>query len=211
MALKTPTPTEHDEALLASYEYILGLDEVGRGCVAGPIYAAGVVIKKETIGLLKNRVCDSKILAEKLRDSAHQHITENLPYFLAFKDAHQIDSEGIQDCNKTIFLNLVQQALDSGIKSDKLLVLIDGNLDFDIPPGFPEIRSLIKGESKSVAIAAASITAKVFRDRLMTKLHTAHPVYGFDEHKGYGTPKHLAAIRTHGMSIEHRKTFLTRI
>jgi len=208
MPIKNPTLIDHDLTLLSSFTHVLGLDEVGRGCIAGPMYAAGVLVTKDNIAKLKGKVADSKAISEKLRADAHAAIIADFEYFLAFKSAPQIDSEGLQQCNKAIFISIIEQALATGIKKEDLVVLIDGNLDFDLPAHFPQVICLIKGESKSVAIAAGSILAKVLRDSLITKMGVTYPKYDFEKNKGYGTPKHMEAVYTHGLSPEHRRSFL---
>lgn len=196
------TTLDHDKKLLEQYDFILGIDEVGRGCIAGPIMAAGVVVSVSNIKLLENKVCDSKKLSEKKRPNIAKSLIQNFDYFLAQKSAHQIDCNGIQSCNTEIFKNIIEQ-FEQSYPNSNSIILVDGTIPIN------KVQSLVKGESISVSIAAASIIAKVMRDNIMTKLENEFPVYGFKNHKGYGTKFHLEAISKHGITIEHRKSFLS--
>lgn len=177
---------------------VCGIDEAGRGPLAGPVCAAAVVMP---YGTIIDGVNDSKKLTEKKRELLFDTIKEkSLSYGIAFSDEKEIDEVNI--------LNATFLAMKRAVKSLKIqpdLILVDGNRlpDFDIPA-----KAIIKGDSLSHSIACASILAKVTRDRLMKELSKKYPEYGFEKHKGYGTKAHYEAIKANGVCEIHRKTFL---
>jgi ribonuclease HII len=175
---------------------VAGLDEVGRGPLAGPVVAAAVVLPKNCgiIGLN-----DSKQLSAKKREELFIEIQNKaVAIGIGIADHEEIDRVNIYQASK----NAMKRALaDLAITPEHLLV--DAmTLDTDIPQ-----TSLIKGDARSISIAAASIMAKVFRDNLMKDYHDIFPHYGFDQNAGYGTKQHLAGLATHGICPIHRKTF----
>ena len=189
-----------------------GTDEAGRGCLAGPITAAAVIspltpeggIINSAIKKLFEELNDSKQLSEKKRFDLRPIIEENA---ISFAVTHILPNE-IDEINilQATFLAM-QRALDKlAVKPD--LALIDGNRakDFGLP-----VRTIVKGDSLSASIAAASILAKVTRDRLMEQLDAQYPQYGFAVHKGYGTRRHYAALREYGPCELHRRTFLKKL
>lgn len=177
---------------------VCGIDEAGRGPLAGPVCAAAVIMP---YGIIIDGVNDSKKLTEKKRELLFDTIKEkSLCYGIAFSDEKEIDEVNI--------LNATFLAMKRAVKSLKIqpdLILVDGNRlpDFDIPA-----KAIIKGDSLSHSIACASILAKVTRDRLMKELSKKYPEYGFEKHKGYGTKAHYEAIKANGVCEIHRKTFL---
>lgn len=180
------------------YELVCGVDEAGRGPLAGDVYAAAVILPK---GLLIEGLDDSKKLTEKKREALFDVITENAA-------AYAIASVGPEKIDEINILNAVMLAMNTAV--EKLspsadFALIDGNIarGFSIP-----CKTVIKGDAKSPSIAAASILAKVSRDRECYKLDEMYPEYGFAKHKGYGTKAHMQALFEYGPCPCHRKTFL---
>ncbi len=184
------------------YKCVCGVDEAGRGPLAGPVCAAAVILPD---GLVIDGLNDSKKLTEKKREALFDVIKDNaLAYSIAFGTVEEIESINILQAT---FLAM-NRAIDGlGVKPD--FALIDGN---KIPDGIgvPAL-SVVKGDSLSYSIAAASILAKVTRDRLMLELGPEYDVYNFKKHKGYGTKEHIEAIKTYGISDIHRPSFLTKI
>ena len=179
---------------------ICGVDEAGRGPLAGPVCAAAVILPEhlELPGLT-----DSKKLTDKKRRELFPLIQEQaIAYGIGFATEQEIDEINILQAT---FLAM-QRALDQlNVRPD--LALIDGNREKDF--GLP-VKTVVKGDSLSANIAAASILAKVTRDNLMVELAEKYPQYGFDIHKGYGTKAHYAALREYGASPIHRMTFLKK-
>jgi ribonuclease HII len=182
-------------------KYLAGVDEAGRGPLAGPVVAAAVIFRKSTI--IKG-INDSKQLSEKQREALYEKIVSSaLSYSVSIVEHEVIDEVNI--LNATL-LAMKQSIDDLKIKPD--LILVDGNRKFqsDIP-----VITIIKGDSKSFSIAAASILAKVTRDKLMKKLAVQYPVYQWQQNKGYPTKQHREIIKKLGPSPLHRKSFLKNI
>lgn len=177
---------------------VAGIDEVGRGCLAGPVAAAAVILDPKNV---PDGLNDSKCLAADVRETLYEEIlTRALAVAFAFVSAADIDRINIRQAS----LTAMRHAL-AALAIRPCFVLIDGN---DLPenlacPG----ETIVKGDGLSVSIAAASIVAKVARDRLMTRLCRVHPVYGFSRHVGYATQEHLEAIAKHGPCPFHRLSF----
>lgn len=183
--------------------YIAGLDEAGRGALAGPVVAAAVILPLDDADTPRylEGVNDSKQLTAKQRDALFAPITEYaLAYGIGQEPAAVIDEIGIIPATK----RAMQQALDQ-LKPQAEFLLIDGRIRLKNNP-LPQ-QSVIRGDAQSVSIAAASILAKVTRDRLMVAEDARYPAYGFARHKGYGTEFHLAALAAHGPCPLHRRTF----
>jgi ribonuclease HII len=182
------------------YPRVAGVDEVGRGCLAGPVAVAAVVLdpRRPVPGLR-----DSKLLTAAQRERLSARICRDaLAWRLVWAEPDEIDTVNIHQASLRAMARAVL-ALDPL----PCAVLVDG---FAIP-GLPlPQRAIVGGDRHCAAIAAASIVAKVARDRLMESLHDADPRYGFDRHKGYATPEHLAAVSRHGYSSVHRRSFLCR-
>lgn len=177
-------------------ELIAGVDEVGRGPLAGPVVCACVILPKD---YYNEQINDSKKISEKKREKLYDTIMND-----AINIGIGMSSEKIID--EINILEATKRAMKEAINNSKVKpehVLIDAvKLDIDIPS-----TSIIKGDAKSQSIAAASIIAKVTRDRMMDELDKKHPEYLFSKNKGYGTKAHIEAIKKYGIIDEHRKTF----
>ncbi|MGG7176006.1 ribonuclease HII [Clostridium paraputrificum] len=187
------------------YRYVAGVDEVGRGPLAGPIVACAVILDPETIDdELILGLNDSKKLSEKKREELALIIKERaLAYYIASSSNEEIDNKGIGYSNNAVFLEAC-----TSLEIEPDLVLSDGYLVKNIKF---ENKSVIKGDTRSACIAAASIVAKVYRDNLMKEYSKKYPNYYFEENAGYGTTKHVEAIKKYGPCKIHRMSFLTRI
>ena len=191
---------EHD-AMEEGFSLICGVDEAGRGPLAGPVCAAAVILPPD---LELEGLNDSKKLSEKRREALYPLICEQaLAYGIAFASEQEIDELNILQAT---FLAMRRAVGQLGQKPD--LALVDGNREPDF--GDIPVRTIIKGDSRSANIAAASILAKVTRDRFMLEQDAAYPQYGFAVHKGYGTQKHYAALREFGPCPIHRRSFLKK-
>ena len=187
------------EFLSRGMRYIAGIDEVGRGPLAGPVVCA-VVIMPLCDDLLIAGIDDSKKLSEKKRKALSKEITERaIEYKICEISPREIDDINILQAT----IKCMKRCVDSlSIKPDMLLV--DAvKADFSVPS-----TPLIKGDALSYSIGAASIIAKVYRDALMEDYAKVYPEYGFEKHKGYGTKAHIDAIKEHGACPSHRKTFI---
>ena len=190
-----------NEIYAEGFSLICGVDEAGRGPLAGPVYAAAVILTRDAVIEGLN---DSKKLTEKKREALFDVITERaLTYGIA--------SASVEEIEKLNILNATFLAMNRAI--DKLdpipeLALIDGNRSTGI--AMPS-RCVVKGDSRCADIAAASILAKVSRDRYMLTLAEKYPQYHFEQHKGYGTKLHYEALREYGPSPEHRPSFLRKM
>ena len=197
MSRVSATRTLENALRRAGFRHVAGVDEVGRGCLAGPVTAGAVILDpdRHIPGL-----ADSKVVPPDERDDLYAEIVRHaLAWAVASTDPLDIDR-----------LNIHQASLDAMRRAVLVLapqpdvVLVDA---FRIPGITIEQRGIRKGDRRCAAIAAASIVAKVTRDRAMTALHLADPRYGFDRHKGYATADHLAALALHGYSDAHRRSF----
>ena len=180
------------------FSVVCGIDEAGRGPLCGPVFAAACILPD---GLVLEGLNDSKKLTPKKRDNLFDLICENaIAYCIASASVEEIDELNILEAD----LLAMRRAIDGlSVKAD--FALIDGNIarGFQIPA-----RAVIGGDAKSPSIAAASILAKVARDRDCIELDTKYPQYGIAKHKGYGTKQHMDALRTYGPSPIHRKQFI---
>lgn len=213
----------------AGYDFIIGIDEAGRGPLAGPVVAVACVYKKPNkFNVLTQKkteadlvlteddklldlIRDSKTLSEKQRESLYDFIQENFLISVGICDQGTIDRMNILQASFLAMkkalseLKIKNKKYQQKNKGQKMLVLVDGNQE--IPYLSLEQKAIISGDKISKTIAAASIIAKVTRDRIMRKMHKMYPVYGFDTHKGYGTQKHLMALKKYGPCDIHRKSF----
>ena len=179
---------------------ICGVDEAGRGPLAGPVYAAAVILPR---GLVIEGLNDSKKLTEKRREVLYDVIVERaVAYGIGSADEKEIDEINILQAT---FLAMRRAIAQLAVRPD--LALIDGNRESDF--GVPA-QTVIGGDGKSANIAAASILAKVTRDRVMLQYAAQYPQYGFDVHKGYGTKRHYEALREFGPCPIHRQSFLKK-
>lgn len=190
---------EYENNLYAqNIKYIGGVDEVGRGPLIGPVVAACVVLPKDFI---LEGLTDSKKLSEKKRDKFYGYIKEHaLAYGIGIIGPEKIDEVNIYEASKLAMYEAIKQ-----VKKQLPLehVLIDAMpLDLDIPS-----TSIIKGDAKSISIAAASVIAKVTRDRMMYELDEKYPEYGFAKHKGYPTKLHVEKLKEYGLIDGYRKTY----
>jgi ribonuclease HII len=197
-------PTLEEEIALfeQGYPFVAGLDEAGRGCLAGPVIAAAVILKLDDADLATRLygVRDSKQITAQARERLYDLIMHHaLAVGVGVGSVELIDQRNILQATKCAMRYALTQ-----LSLSPHALLLDALLLHDIP--LPQ-RSLIKGDARCLSIAAASIIAKVTRDRLMLELHEQYPHYGFDQHKGYGTPAHLAALREHGVTPIHRQSF----
>ncbi len=179
--------------------HIAGVDEAGRGPLAGPVCAAAVILPK---GLVIEGINDSKKLTEKKRERLFDEIIQKAEaYSVQFVEPAVIDDINIRQAT-----HLAMEMAINGLSVKPDYAIIDGNDNIPMPVPYTYI---VKGDAKSQTIAAASILAKVSRDRLMTELDKKYPKYGFAKHKGYGTKVHMEAIRAYGVTDVHRKSFMT--
>lgn len=172
---------------------LCGIDEAGRGPIAGPLVVAGVVLEKSVDGLN-----DSKALSEKKREALFDLIKENSKYHIVFTDAKTIDELGLSLCLKNSILEIMEKLKDNCNE-----FLMDGNTAF----GIQNLNWKIKADATVKEVSAASILAKVSRDRYMDEISSKYPNYDFHKHKGYGTKAHVEAIKKFGRSAEHRVSF----
>ena len=196
-------PTLEIEQLLwqNGYRFIAGIDEAGRGPLAGPVVAAAVVFEP---GKLIEGVRDSKQLSEKKREALYQVIVnECLAYGIGIVPPEEIDRINIRNAT----FKAMRKALGA-MKQVPDFLLIDGE---ELPDSLYPQEAIVGGDDKSFTIAAASILAKVTRDRLMREYHLQYPQYHFDRHKGYGTQLHREMILKYGPSPIHRKSFLKKL
>lgn len=183
------------------FERVCGVDEAGRGPLAGPVCAAAVILPR---GCVIDGLNDSKQLSEKRREALYDEIVSRAErYGIAFATVEEIERLNILGATY-LAMNRAIEALGAGID----LALIDGNRSEGI--AYP-CRTVIKGDAKCASIAAASVLAKVTRDRYMLALADRYPGYGFEKHKGYGTKLHYAALRELGPCAEHRAKFLRKM
>lgn len=183
------------------FAVVCGVDEAGRGPLAGPVYAAAVILPD---GLEDMGINDSKKMSEKKREALFDIIIENATaYGIGFATETEIDEINILNAT---FLAMRRAVEAMGVKPD--LVLVDGNRK---PGTGYEEMTLVKGDAKSISISAASILAKVSRDRYMKDLAQRHPEYKFEQHKGYGTKLHYEMIEQYGILPDHRRSFLKKI
>ena len=188
------------EAFAEGFAVVCGVDEAGRGPLAGPVCAAAVILPRETV---IDGLNDSKKLPDKKRRELYDIITERaVAYGIAFASEQEIDEVNILQAT---FLAMERAMEKLSVRPQ--LALIDGNRakDFGLP-----VRTIVSGDALSASIAAASILAKVTRDRLMEELDGEYPQYGFAVHKGYGTKRHYEALRAFGPCPIHRRTFLKK-
>ena len=183
-------------------QYICGIDEAGRGPLAGPVVVAAVIMPKDS---MIEGVNDSKKVSEKKREKLYELIIEEaISYSVGIVDQNDIDRINI--------LNATKAGLTEAVRTLKVkpeLILVDALTNIDTC-GVP-YQSIIKGDAKSYSIAAASIIAKVTRDRIMREWDKVYPQYGFEKHKGYGTAAHISAIKENGLCPLHRLSFVKNI
>ncbi len=188
-----------NECLKNGFKLIAGVDEAGRGPLAGPVAVAIAIMPLEQDKIIEG-VNDSKKLTEKKRDALYEQIINTaISYHIEFVDENTIDTINILNATK---LGMIKCINEISVRPD--IVLIDAvKLDADVPT-----KSIIKGDALSYSIACASILAKVSRDRLMLELDKKYPQYNLKKHKGYGTKEHIENLKKYGPSPIHRKSFI---
>lgn len=185
------------ELLNSGIEYIAGVDEVGRGPLVGPVVTACVILPKD---FYLEGLTDSKKLSEKKRECFYDYIMEHaISVSIGLMDEKVIDKVNIYEATK---LAMYEAIRNSKVRPEHILIDAMKLEKLEIPS-----TSIIKGDAKSISIAAASVIAKVTRDRMMIDLDKKYPMYGFAKHKGYPTKAHVEAIQRYGIIDEHRKTF----
>jgi ribonuclease HII len=197
MARTRATRALENAARRLGFAYVAGVDEVGRGCLAGPVVAGAVILHpdRHIAGL-----ADSKVLRAEARQTLAAEIQlKAVAWAIAALEPSDIDHLNIHRASLTAMRQAVMRLVPL-----PGLVLVDG---FPLPECPVAQRAVVGGDARVAAIAAASIVAKVARDALMCRLHEGDPRYGFDRHKGYATADHLAAVARHGYSPAHRRTF----
>ena len=191
----------HFENQYAEYAHIAGIDEVGRGPLAGPVFTAAIILPK---GLVIPKLNDSKQLTPKLREELYDEIMNNaVAVGVGMNSEKVIDEKGIEFANK----DAMRQAI-SHLQTPPDMILVDA---VHIPGINVKQVSIIKGDARSVSIAAASIIAKVTRDRIMKEYDREYPEYGFGDNMGYGSAAHIEALRTYGPCPIHRRSYITKI
>lgn len=182
-----------DQYRAQGYQRIAGVDEVGRGPLAGPVVAAAVILP---VGFYHPGLTDSKQMSKKQRSAAYRHIQEVAEVATGIIEPEEIDRINIYQASKQAMQQAVAQLSPDALLVDAM------TLDVDLPQ-----ESLIKGDARSISIAAASVVAKETRDAMMEQYAVLYPEYGFDQHAGYGTAQHLEALDRVGVTPIHRKTF----
>jgi len=176
---------------------IAGVDEVGRGSLIGPVYAAAVILNKK---INKKKLKDSKKLSKKNREILYSYIKKNCIWAIGSASLKEIEKKNILNASLLAMKRAIKR-----LKKKPTLVLIDGN---KVPKiNYYKVKNIIKGDQKIPEISAASIIAKVSRDRLITKLSKKFNKYFWNKNAGYGTKNHLSAIKKFGVTKHHRKTF----
>lgn len=193
-------------------KYFIGIDEVGRGPIAGPVAVGVFVFLTAEARKWFRGVRESKQLSEQKREEWFGRIlsvqkTGLIDFSVTFQSENVIDTKGLSHAIKTALSKSLGKIMAANsMKHSQVKILLDGGLK--APANYPDQKTIIKGDEKEMVIALASICAKVLRDRRMNLLAKEYPEYGFEKHKGYGTKKHYAAIKKHGMLRVHRRSFL---
>ncbi len=173
---------------------LCGIDEAGRGSLAGPLVVAGVILEGKVDGL-----DDSKKLTEKRREQLFEEIVKKSAYEIVFTDNHTIDEVGLSKAISDSIEKILEKLQPS-------IAIMDGNTNF----GILGVQAMVKADEKVPEVSAASILAKVSRDRYMVEIDKTYPEYGFKQHKGYGTKNHVEQIRINGRSKLHRVSFFIK-
>lgn len=180
---------------------VVGLDEVGRGCLAGPVVAGAVILASDE---LNDELTDSKLLSEAQRESQAERIRAVHPFGIGFASVEEIDRINILQASLLAMRRALEE-LEAKLGQKASHLLIDGT--FRIPGIAHPQTTFVKGDLRVAPISAASVVAKVHRDRWMKEIALSHPHYGFAEHKGYASPQHKKAIHAHGPCEWHRRSF----
>jgi ribonuclease HII len=196
-------------------KYLIGIDEVGRGPIAGPVAVGAFIFLNKNSSKLFRGVRESKQISEEKREEWFEKIEKaradcSIDFAVTFQSEKVIDTKGLSFAIKNALnISINKLVKKHNIKPDDVLVLLDGGLK--APVEFKNQKTIIKGDAKEKVIALASICAKVLRDRKMRKWALKFPQYGFDVNKGYGTRGHYVAVKKHGLIVLHRRSFLRDI
>lgn len=177
---------------------MIGIDEVGRGCWAGPL----LVVAARQTGTLPTGLADSKVLAKTQREALIDAIQQSCDIGEGWVQPEEIDEHGLAAAMR---LGVSRALLQLGAESDEA-VIMDGNVNY-CPQDYKNVQVVVKADSVHSIVSAASVYAKVLRDQHMTRIAQFHPFYGFEKHVGYGTALHLSALKIHGVSAIHRKSY----
>jgi ribonuclease HII len=215
-----PYPTTDTERSLGAYRYVIGIDEVGRGAVAGPVAVGAFVLDLKTldVGKIPTKLQDSKLMTEKSREAVYEELTTWQPGFaVGMVDAKDIDTHGIVSALSQSAVRALKQLAEldeikQALTDNQVHILLDGTHNWleNVVSRIP-VTVRAKADRDCVSVAAAACIAKVTRDRLMVKLAEEYPMYQLDGHKGYASASHIDALRLHGPSEIHRVSWLTKI
>ncbi len=206
MKMIRPSFKEERKLWKEGTQYVIGIDEVGRGAFAGPIVAAGVIFKPNFKHAFLENINDSKLLKPKLREELSGFIKSNSIWAIESVEIGYINQHGIGKANIAVFRKVLKTMLKN-FNDLNHFILIDGFHCKYLPGGAKKQKAIIKGDRKSLSIASASIIAKVYRDNLMKEAANVFPQFKFEQNKGYGTKFHREALKTFGISEFHRKSF----
>lgn len=212
MSERSLSPTLEVETALIErgYSLVLGCDEVGRGPIAGPV-VAGVVAWEPGITSWPDQLKDSKLLTEKKRPLVAEELRETFPqHSVGVASAQEVDAHGIQVSLGRAVATALLELASRGVPVGSAVLLLDGSVDYvtaHLPHPLPVV-TRVKADRDCVSVAAASVLAKVHRDAYMVERSQDYPQYGFESHKGYGSERHFQAIREHGLSPEHRASWI---
>lgn len=186
--------------------FICGIDEAGRGPLAGPVVASCVLMDKNFIF---QKINDSKKIPKKNRQKIYEFLVNNCQYGIGIVNEKTIDKINILKATKLAMLRAFENFLSKYNNLPIEIIIVDGNVvPFNLCYNLKKILPIVKGDQKSLTIAAASIIAKEYRDKIMQDYHQTYPNYGFDKHSGYGTKFHLENIEKHGICDIHRRSFV---
>jgi ribonuclease HII len=215
-----PSPTIEFERSIADRRYLIGIDEVGRGAIAGPVAVGAFVVDVShlTESAIPRKLKDSKLMTEKARNEVFLELEERAPgYAVGYVDAKTIDERGIVWSLANAAVDALKQLakldeIKTAIAENQVAILLDGTHNWleSVVSRIP-ITVRPKADRDCFSVSAAAVLAKVSRDRLMVDLAESYPQFGLDGHKGYASAAHIAAIREHGPSEIHRVSWLTRI
>ncbi len=215
-----PYPTTDVERSLGAYRYVIGIDEVGRGAVAGPVAVGAFVLDLKTldVGKIPTKLQDSKLMTERARESVFEDLVTWSPgYAVGMVDAKDIDSHGIVASLAESAVRALKQLAEieevkAALAENQVHILLDGTHNWleNVVSRIP-VTVRAKADRDCVSVAAAACIAKVTRDRLMVVLSKELPMYQLDGHKGYASAAHIDALRLHGPSEIHRVSWLTKI
>ena len=215
-----PYPTTDVERSLGAYRYVIGIDEVGRGAVAGPVAVGAFVLDLKTldVGKIPTKLQDSKLMTEKSREAVYEDLINWQPGFaVGMVDAKDIDTHGIVSALSQSAVRALKQLAEieeikQALADNQVHILLDGTHNWleHVVSRIP-VTVRAKADRDCVSVAAAACLAKVTRDRLMVSLAEEYPMYQLDGHKGYASAAHIDALRLHGPSDIHRVSWLTKI